>query len=135
MTRILSEVDRGLSCVESQPVPELVCFVRGRPTPRDEIDRSNRDCLERNLSPPVLTPMPKRPMLRRLTPSATGSTVLNEGSVLQFRHRFTQLLLSIHYDRPIPGHRLLDWLTGDQQESNSFGPRLHRQFVSAVEQH
>lgn len=63
------------------------------------------------------------------------SAVLDERAVLQFVECLLQLVLSVHDDRPVPCDRLFNRLAGNQQKANPFRPRLHHDFVSAVEQH
>src|ERR1700733_8708285 len=58
-----------------------------------------------------------------------------ETSTLQLRHCFTQLILRVHHNWTVPGHRLLDRLAGDQQEPDAFVTRAHRDLVPTVEQH
>jgi len=58
------------------------------------------------------------------------SRALQEGPLLELRVRLTKLLLSIHHDRAVPRHRLLERLSRDQQETASRPPRpvplIHR---------
>src|ERR1022692_2997082 len=62
-----------------------------------------------------------------------GLTVLQKRSLLQFRECPLQLLLSVHHDRSVPGHRLLERLSGDQKKSDPIIPSLYRHLVAAIE--
>src|SRR5450759_2316108 len=68
-------------------------------------------------------------------PGNAGLSLLDERSVTQLRDRLLQLSLSVHHDRSVPGDRLLDRLTGYQQEADALRARLHCDLVAAVEQH
>ena len=50
----------------------------------------------------------------------------------QFAESLSQLLLRVHHDGPVPGHRLLKRLAGNQQEANTFLAGLNGDFVAAV---
>src|SRR5258708_4757239 len=54
-----------------------------------------------------------------------ASAVLDKRAVVQLVNRLAQLLLSIHHNRAIPRHRLLDWLSRHKQEPNSLRSGLH----------
>ena len=43
--------------------------------------------------------------------------------------------LGVHHDRTVPGHRLLDRLSRDEQEADPLVARLHHDLVAAIEQH
>jgi hypothetical protein len=61
--------------------------------------------------------------------------MLDEVAGLQFRHRLSKFLLRIHNDGSVPGDRLFDRLTRDQQEPDALIAGLNDDLVSAVEQH
>ena len=46
----------------------------------------------------------------------------------------SQLLLRVHHDWAVPGHWLLQRLSGDQQEADAIFAGLHGDFVAAVKQ-
>jgi hypothetical protein len=48
---------------------------------------------------------------------AAASAAPDEAAILQLRHGLAQLLLGIHHDGAVPGHRLLDGLARDEQEA------------------
>ena len=60
--------------------------------------------------------------------------MFNERAGVQFRNCLAELLLRIHDDRTVPGHRFFDRLTGDQQESNAVRTGLHADLVSAIKE-
>src|SRR5581483_6448490 len=66
---------------------------------------------------------------------ALRSAALDEGAVAQLAHRLLQLGLGVHDDGAVPGHRLLDRLTGDEQEANALLAGLDRHLLAAVEEH
>src|SRR5262245_36773308 len=63
------------------------------------------------------------------------SALLDERAVLKLEDRLPQLLLRVHHDRPVPGDRLLERLSRDQQEPDSLIPGLHHHLVTSIEQH
>src|SRR5262249_16538359 len=65
----------------------------------------------------------------------TRLAMLNKRSVLQLRDSLPQLRLRVHHDRPVPGHRLLNRLPGDEQEPNALCTGLHADLISAVKEH
>src|SRR3569833_1149219 len=58
---------------------------------------------------------------------------LDERPVAQFCDGLTQLRLCVHDDRSVPGHRLLDRLAGDEQETHAALACLDDDLVAAVE--
>jgi len=54
--------------------------------------------------------------------------------VLKFFEGGAQFVLRIHDNRTLPGHRFLNRLAGDEQESNAFIARLNGKFVAVVEE-
>ena len=46
-----------------------------------------------------------------------------------------QLFLGVHHNRPMPGDRLLQWLTGDQEKTNSIVASSDRDFITTLEEH
>src|SRR5882762_11538628 len=64
-----------------------------------------------------------------------ASAVLDKRAVVQLVNRLAQLLLSVHHNWAVPGHRLLDWLSRHKQEPNTLRSGLYGQFVPAIEQH
>src|ERR1700683_1166688 len=65
----------------------------------------------------------------------SNSAMFDEPASLQFGHCLAQLLLRVHYDRPVPGHRLFDRLPRHQQKTNPLVAGLNHDLVTAVEQH
>src|SRR5690242_10113475 len=63
-----------------------------------------------------------------------ASLTPDERAVAQLAHRLLQFRLRVHHNRPIPGHRFLDRLAGDQQETDTMLARLHGDFVAGIEQ-
>src|SRR5579863_79623 len=59
--------------------------------------------------------------------------VLQECSLAQFGERFLKLFLRIHHDGPVPGHRLFQRLSRDQQETDSVVAGLSGDFVAGIE--
>src|SRR5438309_1696568 len=59
---------------------------------------------------------------------------LEKGPFLELLERLPELLLGIHHDRSIPGHRLLERLAGHQKEAYPFVTRLHADLIAAVEE-
>ena len=57
--------------------------------------------------------------------------MFDESPALQLRHCPTQLFLRVHEDRAV---RLLDRLSGHQEEPDPFRSGLDHQFVPRVEQ-
>src|SRR6267143_1775153 len=53
----------------------------------------------------------------------------------KFFKRLLKLLLCVHYNWPIPRHRLLEWLTRYKQEPKAIVSRLNDNFVTAIEEH
>ena len=49
------------------------------------------------------------------------SPLLDESAVVQLGERLAQLP-RVHHDRPVPGHRLLERLAGDEQEADALSP-------------
>ena len=58
---------------------------------------------------------------------------LDEGAALQFVNCLAKLCLGVHHDGPVPRYRLLDWLAGDQQETDAFIAGLNSHLIAAVE--
>jgi hypothetical protein len=61
--------------------------------------------------------------------------MLDEVAGLQLRPGLSKFLLRIHDDGSVPGDRLFDRLTRDQQEPDALIAGLNDDLVSAVEQH
>ena len=61
--------------------------------------------------------------------------MFDERAGVQVCHRLADLLLRVHHDRAVPGHRLFDGLARDQQESNSFLSGLNADFIATIEEH
>ena len=53
---------------------------------------------------------------------------------LQLLKRIPQLFLRVHHDWPVPCHRLLQRLAGDQQKADAIFAGLHGDFVAAVKE-
>src|SRR5581483_7242196 len=68
------------------------------------------------------------------TSSAIG-TLPEKRALLQFFEGLAQFLLRVHYDRSIPGNRLLEGLARNQQEAHAVFAGLDLHFVAAVEQY
>ena len=68
-------------------------------------------------------------------PQGRVPSPLQKCPLLQFVIRLLQLRLSIHDDRPIPRHRLLQRLSRNQQKPNAILPRLNLNPISASKQH
>src|SRR5215467_9879060 len=60
------------------------------------------------------------------------SAMPDEVAGLQLRHRLSKFLLRIHNDGSVPGDRLFDRLTRDQQEPDALIAGLNDDLVSAV---
>lgn len=61
--------------------------------------------------------------------------VLDERAALQLCHSLSQFLLSVHDDRTVPRHRLLNGLARYQQKTDAFFASLYRNLVAAIEEH
>jgi hypothetical protein len=61
--------------------------------------------------------------------------MLDEVAGLQLRHRSSKFLLRVHDDGSVPGDRLFDRLTRNQQEPDARITGLNDDLISAVEQH
>jgi len=62
----------------------------------------------------------------------TQLTWIQKPTLAKFFKRLLKLLLCVHYDWPIPRHRLLQWLTGHEQKPNAIVSRLDYNFVTVV---
>src|SRR5262245_47084631 len=60
---------------------------------------------------------------------------LQKCSALEVLECLSELLLRVHYDRAVPGHRLLDRLSRNQEEPDPLVPGVDRDLVAAVEEH
>src|SRR4051812_2365178 len=60
---------------------------------------------------------------------------LDERTTLQITQGLTDLLLRVHYNGTVPGHRFFDGFAGYQQEANPLWPSLDRDPVTTVENH
>jgi hypothetical protein len=67
--------------------------------------------------------------------SALHPAMFYERAFLQFDHRLLQLARVVHDDGSIPGDRLFERLTGDEQIANPFRSGLDDDFVPAIKQH
>src|ERR1700676_1203153 len=67
--------------------------------------------------------------------AALACRLLKKCPFFQVLERLAKFLLRVHDDWTIPGNRLLQRLTGDQEESNPIVAGLYLQFVTAVKQH
>lgn len=70
-----------------------------------------------------------------LLAAARGSALLQEFSLLKLLECLPQLLLCVHHDWPIPGHRFLERLSRNQKKADSVIACLDRDFVAAIEEH
>ncbi len=61
--------------------------------------------------------------------------MFDEGAGVQFGYGLAYLFLRVHHDGAVPGYRLLDWLTGDQQKTDALVAGLDSDLVAPVEQH
>src|SRR5204862_2164956 len=61
--------------------------------------------------------------------------LLDEGSVVEFCHGLTKLVLRVHDDRTIPGDWLFERFPRNQQKPNPLGPGLNADLVATVEQY
>ena len=59
---------------------------------------------------------------------------LQKRPLLQLLERIPQLFLRVHHDWPVPGHRFLQRLAGNQQKADAVFAGLHGDFVAAVEE-
>ena len=66
---------------------------------------------------------------------ARGSAVLDEAPVLQLLERLAELLLGVHHDGAVPGHRFLDGTAGHEEEADPRVARAHRHVVAGAEEH
>ena len=69
-----------------------------------------------------------------------GEALWNQRSLMNVPARSSatacrSCVLRVHHDRSIPGDRLLDRLSRDEQEPDALVAGLHDDFVAAVEQH
>src|ERR1051325_3452530 len=58
----------------------------------------------------------------------------NERALTQVAQRLSQLLLSVHHDRTIPGPRFFDRFSRHEQEADPLVASLHDHFVSTIEE-
>src|SRR5262249_4647765 len=61
-------------------------------------------------------------------------SALDKCPAAQFGNSLLQLRLGVHYDRPVPGHRLLDRLARHQQETDALFASLHGDLVAYIKQ-
>src|SRR5262249_51812442 len=65
----------------------------------------------------------------------TTLSSVQEGPTLELLERLPKLLLRIHHDRPIPGYRLLDWFSRNEEEPDSVVAGLHLHLIAPVEEY
>ena len=65
---------------------------------------------------------------------ARAHILLQEFALLEFLKRLPQLLLGVHHDGTVPGHRFLQRLSRNQKKTDPIISGLHRDFVPAVEE-
>src|SRR5205807_67085 len=71
-------------------------------------------------------------VLRSPCISLTGRVRAQESPFVELRERVPELLLRVHDDGTVPGHRLPERLAGDEQESDAVPARLDLHLVAAV---
>src|SRR6266704_121022 len=69
-----------------------------------------------------------------ITARKRNSLALDERPAPELVVGVRQLFLGVHHDRPLPGDRLLERLSRDQQEPHPLLARVHRDLVAGVEQ-
>ena len=72
-----------------------------------------------------------------MTDSLAGAgrrLLFQKRALIQFVEGLLELLLRVHHDGAVPGHRLFQRLAGDQQEADAVFAGLHGDFIAAIEE-
>src|SRR5438045_8627106 len=65
--------------------------------------------------------------------SCALTSLRDERPVLELLPGLAELVLRVHHDRPVPGHRLRDRLAGDQQEADALLAGAHAHLAARVD--